>query len=80
VKQRRNVCGFWPFLKKQYPEAIDENGGCLPVSLETFGSGITAVGKERAVFPELASLQRMLEDGSKVTDSLTTSAGSGSRW
>jgi len=69
---------FERFLRKQDPSALDENWELFRrVSLATFASRDyrPSIEEKSRFFGKLSELQKMLNDGSKVTDSLTTSAG-----
>jgi len=69
---------FERFLKKQLPDAVDENWELFRrISIATFGSRDyrPSIEEKARFFRKLEQLQRVLEDGSKVADSLTSSMG-----
>jgi erythromycin esterase len=69
---------FARFLKKQFPDAVDEEWWLFRrISIATFASRDYRPGieeKERYQ-RKLSSLQRLLNEGGRVTDSLTNSGG-----
>jgi len=69
---------FERFLRKASPPAVDEEWELFRrVSIATFGSRDYRPGIEEKArfFRKLSDLQKLLDDGSRVTDSLTSSAG-----
>jgi len=69
---------FERFLRKASPSAVDEEWQLFRrVSVATFGSRNYRPAPEEKVrfFRKLSSLQRLLNDGGRVTDSLTNSIG-----
>jgi erythromycin esterase len=69
---------FERFLKKQAPDALDVEWELFRrVSISTFGSRDyrPSIEEKARFFTKLAQLQRLLNDGGRVTDSLTSSAG-----
>lgn len=69
---------FARFLRKRYPEALDENWELFRrVSIATFGSRDyrPSIEEKARFFRKLGELQRLLNDGSKVTDTLTNCTG-----
>jgi erythromycin esterase len=69
---------FERFLRKQYPDAIDVEWELFRrVSVSTFGSRDyrPSIEEQARFFKELSVLQRLLNDGEKVGDSLTSSSG-----
>jgi len=69
---------FARFLRKTSPSTVDEEWELFRrVSIATFGSRDYRPGPEEKsrFFRKLLELQKLLDDGSRVTDSLTSSAG-----
>jgi len=69
---------FARFLKKNAPDAVDEEWELFRrVCVATFGSREYRPGPEEKAryFRKLAELQRLLDEGGRVTDSLTNSTG-----